>query len=272
MFPWARGYGVSVLRLLMTRRWLGALLLVTVLSVAFYELGWWQWGRYEAKANRNDLLSRHYAAAPVPLDSVLPIGGTLGTADQWSRVTLTGAYAAQPPLFVRNRVVSERVGYEVLNLFVTTDGRSVAVDRGFALLAPQGAATLPHVPTPPAGEMTVVGWARPTEPSLGRDLPPGQLASINLSEAAADWDTQVVPAYVLLQSETLPDGTHPARPVPLPDPDRDLGPNQAYAYQWWFFILVAYWLVWFGIRKEHQRAHPELAKAKKPRLWDEEDE
>lgn len=272
MFPGRRGYRVSVLRLLLTRRWLGALLLVSVLSVAFYELGWWQWHRYEAKAHRNDLLSQHYQATPVPIESVLPGGGALARSDEWTRVTITGSYAAQPPLFVRNRVVSERVGYEVLSLFVLRDGRHVAIDRGFAPLAQQGAATLPAVPSPPADELTLVGWVRPTEPSLSRDLPTGQLASINVPEASADWATTLVPAYVLLQSETLADGSHPPRPVALPDPDRDLGPNQAYAYQWWFFIMVAFWLVWFGIRKEYQREHPELAKAKKPRLWDEEDE
>ncbi|MFV0462948.1 MAG: SURF1 family protein [Nostocoides sp.] len=261
-----------MLRLLFTRRWLGALALAAILSVVFYQLGWWQWHRYEAKAHRNDLLEQHYAAAPVPLDSVVPPDGLLSPADQWTRVTLTGSYAPKAALFVRNRVVDHVVGYEVLNAFVTDEGRTITVDRGFAPLSAKGAATLPEVPSVPVGPVTVVGWLRPGEPSLGRSMPTGQVASINLSEAGRQWDVALVPAYVIAQQETMPDGSQPARPAPLPAPDRDLGPHQAYAYQWWFFILVAFWLVWFGVRHEYLTAHPELARPKKPRIWDEEDE
>jgi len=84
----------------------------------------------------------------------------------------------------------------------------------------------------------------------------------------------VLPAYVLLDSETLPDGSTAERPRPLGDPDRDLGPHQAYAYQWWFLMVIGFALIPFGIRRELRLEDPEkYARAPgKTRIWDEEDE
>ena len=84
----------------------------------------------------------------------------------------------------------------------------------------------------------------------------------------------MLPGYVLLQSETLPDGSTPPRPQALGDPDRDLGPHQAYAYQWWLLMVIGFVLIPFGIRRELRLENPEKypAKPKKTRIWDEEDE
>ena len=92
--------------------------------------------------------------------------------------------------------------------------------------------------------------------------------------AASLGSGSVLPGYLLLQSETLPDGTSPPRPQALGDPDRDLGPHQAYAYQWWLLMVMGFVLIPFGIRRELRLEDPEKypAKPKKTRIWDEEDE
>ncbi len=264
---------MAVLRVLLTRRWLGALLASAVFAVACYNLGWWQWHRYQAKLTRNALLDAHYAATPVPLSRVLPGPAALPASAEWTKVSMAGTYADVPQLFVRNRVLGNGVGYEILAAFRTDDGRTVSVDRGFALLDSHGAAVLPPVPPAPTGDVTVVGWLRRGEVDLHRGLPRGQLASISLPEASKAWGMPVIGAYVLLASETFGDGGHPPRPVALGVPDRDLGPHQAYAYQWWMFMAAGFVLVWFGIRRELAQADPQRpAKPKKVRLWDEEDE
>lgn len=267
-------YGVWVLRRLATPRWLGALLLAALVAVACYHLGWWQYHRHEAKVARNERLDAHYRATPVPLASVLTPAG-LHPDDEWTRVRVAGRYVGGP-VFVRNRPLESEPGYELLwVLRPATGGPDVVVDRGWVGESQQGASVLPTVAPAPTGDVEVVGWVRPGQASRHKQLPAGQIASLNLREAAAALGSPaVLPGYVLLDSETLPDGSTAPRPRPLGDPDRSLGPHLAYAYQWWFLMGIGFVLIPFGIRRELRLENPEQypPKAKKARIWDEEDE
>lgn len=267
-------YGDGVLRRLFTPRWLGALLLAALFGVACYHLGWWQYHRHEAKAERNARLDAHYRADPVAVASVLTPAG-LPPEDDWTRVTVTGTYA-QGPVYVRNRTNERQAGYEVLwTLRPQAGGPDLVVDRGWVGVSDRGARTLPAVAPAPPGVVTVTGWVRRGEASRGRAEAAGQLASVNLREAAAALGSpSVLPGYVLLEAERLPDGSTPERPQPLGPPDRDLGPHLAYAYQWWLTTVLGVVLVWFGIRRELRAEDPVryAATARRTRIWDEEDE
>jgi cytochrome oxidase assembly protein ShyY1 len=270
------GYRDVVLRRLATPRWLGALLLAALIAVASYHLGWWQYHRHEAKVARNDRLDAHYAAAPVPLDSVLTPGRPLSRADDWTRVAVSGRYAGGP-VFVRGRTLDGETGLEALwALRPDAGGPDVVVDRGWVPPSDAGASVLPQVAPAPSGPVTVTGWVRRGEASRGRDLPRGQVASLNPSEAGRELgSTAVLPGYVLLQGESTADGSTPPRPSALGEPDRGLGPHLAYAYQWWLTMVVGFVLVWFGIRRELRAEDPQRYPArqrKKTRIWDEEDE
>ena len=249
-------------------------------AAAAFFLGRWQWGRYEDKSARANQINSHYYATPRPVQDVLK-AGSLPPSAEWTRVSMHGRYAVQSTLLVRNRPYQGAYGYEVVVPFADASGRTVLVDRGWVLNA-QNATTLPTFPAAPSTEVTVTGWLRPTEPSLGRDMPQGQLASINLTEASRAVGTPLAGAYVILQSERLPNGTSPARPVPLDPPDTDLGPNQAYAFQWWLGMVGGVVLVFFGARREYQESladtgdhtgarPPRPPKPVKVRIWDEED-
>jgi len=263
-----------VLRRLGSPRWLGALLLAALLAYVCYHLGWWQYHRHEAKQQRNERLDTHYRATPVPLASVLTPAG-LDPSDEWTRVVVTGSYTGGP-VYVRNRPLDSEAGYEVLwALRPATGGPELVVDRGWVAQSPRGASVLPDVAPAPAGAVEVVGWVRPGQASRNRRLPTGQIASLNLGDAkAALGSGGVLPGYLLLQSEVLPDGTSPARPRPLGEPDRDLGPHQAYAYQWWLLMVAGFVLIPFGIRRELRLEDPQKypAPPRRARIWDEEDE
>ena len=269
------GYRDVVLRRLATPRWLGALLLAALFSVASYHLGWWQYHRHEAKVARNDRLDAHYAAAPVPLGTVLTPGRPLPLADDWTRVVVRGRYVGGP-VFVRGRPLEGETGLEVLwALRPAAGGPDVVVDRGWVPPSDAGASVLPRVAAAPSGPVTVTGWVRRGEASRGRNLPGGQVASINPAEAGrALGSGSVLPGFVLLQGEAPAGGGTPPRPRPLGEPDRDLGPHLAYAYQWWLTMVVGFVLVWFGIRRELRAENPEKypVKARRTRIWDEEDE
>ena len=240
-----------------------------------YFLGQWQWHRYEARKERAERITSHYEAPPVPVAGVV---GTspLPLAREWTRVSASGTYADQQTLLVRNRPLQGAYGYEVLVPLRLADGETLLVDRGWVPNAPS-AEELPEVPPPPAGAVTVTGWLRPSEKSLGRDLPAGQVASINVPEASRQLAEPLLGGYLVLQREQTPAGPAPERPAPLERPDTNLGPHQAYAFQWWGAMLGGFVLVWFGARREYVEGRQDAAgradrdRPKKVRIWDEED-
>lgn len=269
-----------VFRVLLTRKWLIALLVAALFCVACIFLGRWQFGRYVERRDHADLVNAYYQAEPVPLDEVLPSGSAPLPDDQvWHRVEVTGTYSPGDRLMVRNRPQNVTYGYEVLDVLRPAGGDPILVDRGWVRNA-ERADVLPDVAPAPSGTVRVVGWLRQGEGSLDRSLPRGQLASIDVAEAAEETGARLRPAYLLLDSERTADGGTPERPQPLIPPKTDTGPHFAYALQWWGAAPVGFVLVFVYARREYldslgeddprsRRQQP--ARPKKVRIWDEED-
>jgi cytochrome oxidase assembly protein ShyY1 len=275
-----------VLRLWLTRRWLLGTVVAVLFGVACFYAGLWQWQRHVEQRTKVEAIAANYDAAPVPLSGLEPLG-PLGLEQQWTRVTLAGTYAAGRDLLVRNRTLEQTVGFEVLTPFAT-DGRTILVDRGWVPNA-QDAETAPPADPPPTGEVALTGWLRTGEPQLGRDLPPPQLASISIADSRA-LRPELSPddVYLVLGAEQplAAVGAHPV--MPLPRPEENLGPHQAYAYQWWLFMPGGLVFIVLVMRRELAAGRDagvaggggsgdEMAgerrpvKAKKVRIWDEED-
>ncbi|MDQ2781903.1 MAG: SURF1 family protein [Actinomycetota bacterium] len=280
-------------RAILTRRMLGGFAIAVVFAVVCVLLGRWQWGRYEDRQVRATAVTSHYTAAPVPLADVLG-RLPLTEADEWLRVTTTGRYAPAQ-LLVRNRSLDGSGGLEVLVPLElgggsggtggtgsrsggALSGKRLLVDRGW-VANPDAAADLPSVPAAPNGEVTVQGWLRPGEPDLGKDLPAGQLASIDLGQAATQTGGSLLDAYLVLDTEQSAAGV-PPRPAPLEQPDTDLGPHQAYAFQWWLTSVFGFVFLGYRIRLAVADAavpvtpaegEPVPSRVKKVRIWDEED-
>jgi cytochrome oxidase assembly protein ShyY1 len=260
-----------VWRMLRRPRWLGYLALAVVFAVVSAGLGAWQWSRHEDRVERRDLVRSHYDAPAVPVGQVLAGTDDLQPQLDWTRVEATGSYLTQHQHLVRNRPHQGTYGYAVLVPLDLGDGTALTVDRGWVPNAPT-ADQLPEVPPAPAGAVTVTGWLRPSEPDLGRDLPAGQLASIDLPRLAEQTGLQLAGGYLVLGAE---DPSVP-RPVPLDPPDTGLGSHFAYALQWWLTAPVGLVLVLVTARREHrgQTTGTAPARADRPRkvrIWDEED-
>ncbi|KRE37106.1 hypothetical protein ASG73_12470 [Janibacter sp. Soil728] len=255
-----------MLRRALTPRWLGWFALAVLMSIVFVWLGQWQWGKYEDKAAGADRIENHYAATPVPVTDVLT-DTPASLEDEWIRVTATGEYLADEQLLVRNRPLDGTYGYEVLVPLRLRSGEVLLVDRGWVDNSPKGADVDPEVPPAPSGEVTATGWIRLGEKSLGRDMQPGQLASINLPEADAEVDGTLLGGYLSLQSE---DPKVP-RPDPLEVPDTGTGPHMAYAIQWWLAIPAFWVFLVMALRREAQDGSERTPRTKKVRIWDEED-
>lgn len=264
----------------LTRRWLVGTLVAILFGMACFALGRWQWGRYVDKRTKATAIATNYDAPPVPLTPTLLDHG-LSPERQWTRVTAKGTYAADADLLVRNRTLDTVPGFEVLTP-LTMDAGTVLVDRGWVPNA-ETAAEAPRVDPPPAGPVEVTGWLRSGEPSLGRDLPAGQLASISIADARTQRPGVGATDIYLVLGSQLPTSTgHPV--TVLPRPTQDLGPHQAYAIQWWITMPAGLVFVIWAMRRELLAGTAATegaegagegtrlpAKPKKVRIWDEED-
>jgi cytochrome oxidase assembly protein ShyY1 len=278
-------YGRRVLKVVISRRWLTWLAVATIFAVACVFLGRWQWGRHEDKTAKAQRINSHYFASPVPLSQAMPSpSANLRPTQDWTMVTAKGRYAATHLMLVRNRPNNGVFGYEVVVPFQLEGGAFLLVDRGWI---PNGrtAAEPSRTPATPAGDITVTGWLRPGEPSLGRKMSNGQLASINLAEARAQTGTPLYGAYLIRRSEAGPPGEHIEAAQSLAMPSTDLGPHLAYALQWWLAVPAVLVLVLGAARHEYLDGHEPLdpsprgpaapagaPRVKKIRIWDEEDE
>jgi len=258
---------LGALRLLREGGWLLGLLGVIALSVAFVQLGEWQHGRYEAKAERNRWIDANYAAVPLPLTRLMPRADEeLPTELQWRPAAVTGVYDAGAQVLVRNRSLNGDAGFEVVLPLRLAGGGVLWVDRGW--LAAGTTSDLPDaVPAPPSGTVdAVVRLLRP-EPRLDRTPPAGQVWRIDPADLAGavpfDAAGPIYDAYGVLASESP---TSAQTPVVLPRPDEDLGPHLGYAWQWWMFAVSGYLVLGYHmLREARQRSgDPEPLRLRMP--------
>lgn len=123
---------------LLSRRWLGLLLAVLVVSVTCYELGRWQFHRYAERHDRNAVTKANLAAEPAPLVDLMSTDAPPSSTDEWRRVEVTGSYDADRQLAVLYRTRSGAPGIDVVTPLVTSSGAAVLVDRGWQQTAGNG--------------------------------------------------------------------------------------------------------------------------------------
>lgn len=230
-------YRRVVYRFLLTRRWLGLLLVAVLVAMACVLLGRWQLHRLTSRQAANHQVSRNIEVDPVPPGRLLEVNHGPASSAQYLRVRARGQYDETRQLLVRNRPLNGAVGYQVLVPFRTDAGPALLVDRGWV---PSGgnSGQLPDVPPPPSGQVTVTAWLRASElPSgIGGQPPPGQVTRIDVSEIRTGLPYPVYGGYGVLTQE---------RPSPrqapelLPLPELSEGPHLAYAVQWFLFAALA---------------------------------
>lgn len=261
-------------RVLRRPRWLLYLALALVFGVVAAWLGSWQLDRHEQRVERRDIIETNYFADPRPLSEVLPPGEALSPGQEWARVVAQGRYEQDHQHVVRNRPHQGVYGYEVLVPLDVGDGRELTVNRGWVPNAPV-ADELPEIPPAPTGEVEVTGWLRSSETDLDRDMPVGQLASIDLPRLQDATGLDLADAYLVLEQEAPAPAESPAGLVP---PDTGVGVHFAYALQWWLTAPFGLVLVLFMARRQAQEeARAEGTTGDRPRrprkrrIWDEED-
>ncbi len=244
------------------RRWWRPVALTLVVSLGCVLLGLWQLDRREGKLARIAQVTANYDTPPVALPLALP-GAVLAPGAEYTPVAVTGTYAPQATLLVRNRPLGGVFGYLVLvplRLDAASGGGALLVDRGWI---PQGddGSRPDAVPDPPSGPVSVVARLRPPEPGDDRGAPTGQVTRIDLtgSVSAALGDAGLrTGAYGQLVTE---DPRPPVAPALPPRPQADEGPHLGYSLQWFVFAAGLWGFLAVHVRRTRrdEQAPPDPA-------------
>ncbi|MGC0144260.1 SURF1 family protein [Pseudactinotalea sp. Z1732] len=238
---------------LTSRRWLGLIAAAVAISVVCALLGYWQWSRYQGRADQVALVEANFDQDPVPLtDLVSRPGAELDPAHQWRPVQVQGRYLGEVVVLPQRGVAGNPADHVVGVLAVDVgDGPdwAVLVDRGWYTtdtFADHAAAQ-----ELPSGQVTTTMRLRPAEGPSPRELDAGQIHRLNPTQAltaATGTEEDDSAGYVLatgiygqLAAETEGGSdVVPAELNLLPRPVADLGSHLSYALQWWVFALGLY--------------------------------
>jgi len=241
---------VKILRLALTRRWLGYLAVAIVFALVCVGLSKWQVDRTNEARSANQLVERNFTSTPVPLAEVLATRTSFAADQEWRQVSLSGRYLMDDQLLVRNRPLDGNPGFEVLTPLKLADGSVFVVDRGFVPTGNDQDAP-DSVPAPASGEVSVVVRLQKGEPTLdGRSAGRGQIATIHLPTVAKLVKLPTYTgAYGLMVSESP---AAPTRPIAEAAPTLDEGLHISYAIQWVLFGIMAFLGLAYAIRQEYR--------------------
>ncbi|MEC7828782.1 MAG: SURF1 family protein [Actinomycetota bacterium] len=213
-------------------KWMAAHLLTVLLSIAFVCAGVWQFGRHQARGERNETVVERSTAA------ILTEADLFGSADdiEYRIVQLEGKWSPNDAVLIRNRSHQEMAGCHLAVPLAINDADAVLVVVGWLH---QSSCDVDQL-EPPSETVSLTGRVRLSQKrgAIGaRDPSSGILASLARTDVARV-DQQVpfllAPVYVELMSSDP--STTPA--LPLDPPPTHLGPHLAYAVQWFLFFAV----------------------------------
>lgn len=219
-------------------KWILSHVLVVALIIAMILLGFWQLQRLDDRRERNDAIESR-TAEPVAVvgDLVSPADPlSIGGEFEYRIVEATGVYQPADEVLVRNRTYEGRPGYWVLTPLLLDDGDAVIVNRGWI---PND---LGATPTPPAGQVRVLGMVQPsrTAEGLQRDDPAEgvltEVARPDIGRLAQQISYPLLPVSIQLEAQAPPAGDLPRM---LSRPALDEGSHFSYAVQWFIFTIIA---------------------------------
>ena len=220
-----------MVRKLFSPRWILVHLGVSLLIFTMMNLGFWQLRRLDEKRELNKAVATRSELPVVSLTAA-----NASSLQEWQRVSVTGSYQFDKAVTIINRSTNGAAGYDSAVPFHTTFGATILVNRGFVPLATAN-------PSPPEGELSVVGYVRPTQSR-------GALGAVDSTDPNTTefqrFDIPLImkhvgeppfPLYIqLLKESPNPNQELPAH-IALPEPSE--GPHLSYAAQWFFFSATA---------------------------------
>ncbi len=217
--------------------WIAGIVIALVTIVVFVSLGFWQLRRLEERRAINATIEARSTADPVPLVEAIATYGADPEALAYRRVLVDGVYDQLEEVLVVATTLNGRSGHDVLTP-LRSDSVNIAVARGWVPIDTEGPPVVEAAPVP--GSVEVVGML--LEGQIHRSLgTPGadgsyeQIGRIDLGVLAGQWGSDLLPVYLLVESEDPSSGDLPLR---RPPPEPGEGRHLVYAFQWFTFAAI----------------------------------
>lgn len=236
-------------RLQAWKRWLVWLLLVSIFSVACVFLSRWQFDRRAEAVARIDSIAKNYDQSPVALSDLANLN-SFSKEFEWRPVKLTGSFLTDNAVLVRNRPYNGASGFLQVIPFQLTSGETVAVETGW--LPTSSDNDVPElIPLPESTPQELIARVRPSEPTLNRDAPAGQIATINIDSLIAK-ENLTGKVYRSIYIRIADSYNNAEFPKVLSKPELNEGNHLSYAFQWILFALMAFAALWWAIKQESE--------------------
>jgi cytochrome oxidase assembly protein ShyY1 len=211
--------------------------------VLFLFLALWQFDRLMGRRESNDLIRQRQSMAVVPVDEVMAVGATAESAGDavFRQVTMTGTYATEDQVLIRNRSNQGSPGYWVVTPLRTAAGEAVVVNRGWIPIQ-TGDGVSADFYAPPAGTVTVTGLVVDSQEQSGlgvSDPAEGKLdalSRVDVPRLQQQVDDRLYPMFVNLVTQD-PAQVEPL-PEPVPPPELTDGSHLNYTGQWLIFAVL----------------------------------
>lgn len=219
-------------------RWLGAIFVVLVIATVLVRLGLWQLERHRERQIENEVVAARLEAGPEPLALLLGAVGDDLESLEFRSAIVEGAFDPSAEVLLRGQVHDGLPGFDIVTPFITQDGATVLVNRGWVPLAFDSPPI--REASPPGGRVTIEGVVRLNQqPSrLGPVEPAGvlqQIARVDLDRLSTQFD-DLAPVWIEITEEN-PGIESGAIPGSAPEVE-DNGPHVEYAIQWFSFAMI----------------------------------
>lgn len=207
---------------------------------AFKALSDWQWNRLHARQAYNKTIEAHIAEPAVELDQLIQDGSNplkIQADSTWRSVQVTGTWDNENQVLVRKKSMESDAGFWVITPFITNQGYTVMVNRGWRA-AGDSAVDNPDVTPAPSGQVEIAGRVREVAPrskTKPTDLPNGQVDTVIPTEIVPGPET-ISDIYLEMTASRPESRSSELREMPAPEITE--GPHRSYALQWIFFSIM----------------------------------
>ena len=244
------------------KRWLVWLLVASLFAVACVFLSQWQFNRRAEAVAKIELIAANFDSPAVAVTELADLND-FDLANEWRPVVLDGNFLSEKAVLVRNRPYNGNAGFLQVVPFQLVTGEVVAVETGWLPTGSQN--DEPDViPRPSSERVEIIARIRPAEPTLDRDAPQGQIATINIESLISKVQISE-PVYKSVYVRLAESYNNSDLPRIQAKPQLTEGNHLSYALQWILFALMAFGALWWAIWQERQIRRMELDPNFKPK-------
>jgi len=233
----------------------GWLLLALAVAGGTARLGFWQLSRAHQKEARAALMAERGALPPIPAQALAQAAADV-EAQSRRRVVLRGHWLAARTIYLANRTMDGRVGFDVLTPLELATGDAVVVQRGWALRDDADPQRLPTAVRTATGEVVVRGWIAPLPErwvSLGAEGQGPIRQNLDLAALGREAGVALRPLIVVEEADAADPSDGLSRH--WPEPTLGVERNYGYAVQWFAMSATAVAIfLWFRILRPARRA------------------